>query len=131
MPTLWRELFSTHVLGSIDPQDGRMCYMVPVGRAVQHEYQDMFRSFTCCVGSGMENHALHGLGIYYENKNSLWINLFVPSKAEASILGAKIKQETDFPEGDRAIIRLKPEAPKEFTVYLRRPWWAKKDLRSE
>ena len=120
-----RALFN-HVLGSIDPEDGRMCYMVPVGRAVQHEYQDMFHSFTCCVGSGMENHALHGLGIYYENGNSLWVNLFVPSRAEAAILGAKIEQETDFPEGEKSLIRFNLNSPKEFTVFLRRPWWAKK-----
>lgn len=118
-----RALFN-HVLGSIDNEDGRMCYMVPVGRAVQHEYQDMFRSFTCCVGSGMENHALHGLGIYYENKNSLWINLYVPSTAQADILGAKIEQQTDFPEGEKATIKISLPAAKEFTVFLRRPWWA-------
>ena len=59
-----RALFN-HVLGSIDPE-GRTCYMVPVGRGVEHEYQNMTRDFTCCVGSGMENHALHGHGIYYE-----------------------------------------------------------------
>jgi DUF1680 family protein len=118
-----RALFN-HVLGSIDPEDGRMCYMVPVGRAVQREYQDMFRSFTCCVGSGMENHALHGLGIYYENKDSLWINLFVPSKAEAEMLGASINLQTDFPEGEKASITIGLKQPKEFTVYLRRPWWA-------
>ena len=50
-----------HVLGSIDPDDGAMCYMVPVGRGVRQEYQNMSESFTCCVGTGMENHALHGL----------------------------------------------------------------------
>ncbi|MCX8161323.1 MAG: glycoside hydrolase family 127 protein [Candidatus Saccharicenans sp.] len=118
-----RALFN-HVLGSIDPEDGRMCYMVPVGRAVQHEYQDMFRSFTCCVGSGMENHALHGLGIYYENKNNLWINLYVPSRAQADVLGARVEQETDFPEGEKATIKISVNSPKEFTVLLRRPWWA-------
>src|SRR6516162_100335 len=31
-----RALFN-HVLGSIDPEDGRTCYMVPVGRGVHHE----------------------------------------------------------------------------------------------
>ncbi len=118
-----RALFN-HVLGSIDPEDGRMCYMVPVGRAVQREYQDMFHSFTCCVGSGMENHALHGLGIYYENKDSLWINLYVPSRARADILSAKIEQETDFPEGEKSTIKISLNAPKEFTLFLRRPWWA-------
>lgn len=118
-----RALFN-HVLGSIDPEDGRMCYMVPVGRAVQREYQDMFRSFTCCVGSGMENHALHGLGIYYENKDSLWINLFVPSKAEAEVLGASVSMQTDFPEGEKATLTIGLKQPKEFTIFLRRPWWA-------
>ena len=37
-----RALFN-HILASIDPQDGRTCYMVPVGRGVQHEYQNMQR----------------------------------------------------------------------------------------
>jgi DUF1680 family protein len=54
-----RALFN-HVLGSIEPDQGRTCYMVPVGRGVRHEYQDMLRSFTCCVGTGMESHGLHG-----------------------------------------------------------------------
>ena len=59
-----------------------MCYMVPVGMGVQHEYQDMKRSFTCCVGSGMESHALHGHGLYYEDGDRLWVNLYAPSTAE-------------------------------------------------
>ncbi len=46
-----RALFN-HILASQDPEDGRFCYMVPVGRGVQHEYQDMFRSFTCRHGHG-------------------------------------------------------------------------------
>ena len=52
-----RALFN-HILASQDPDDGRVCYMVPVGRGVQHEYQGKFQSFTCCVGSAMESHAL-------------------------------------------------------------------------
>ena len=72
-----RALFN-HILGSIDPEDGATCYMVPVGRGVRREYQDMLRSFTCCVGSGMESHALHGDGIYYESGDRLWVNLYAP-----------------------------------------------------
>ena len=76
-----RALFN-HVLGSIDPADGATCYMVPVGHGVRREYADMEKSFTCCVGTGMENHALHGLGIYHESADRLWVNLYVPSRAE-------------------------------------------------
>ncbi len=124
---LERALFN-HVLGSIDPEDGRMCYMVPVGRVVQREYQDMGRSFTCCVGSGMENHALHGLGLYYESGDKLWINIYTPSTAEWAAMGAKIKMETDFPEGETVKLALTVEKPRDFTLALRRPWWSTKDF---
>ena len=53
----------------IDPNDGAMCYMVPVGRGYRREYQDMQRSFTCCVGTGMENVvAKDGLAIIVNRK---------------------------------------------------------------
>jgi len=117
-----RALFN-HILASIDPSDGRTCYMVPVGRSVQHEYQNMLRSFTCCVGSGMESHALHGDGIYYEAKNRLWVNLYAPSTAEWTAMGAKLTVETDFPEGESVKLTLALDAPKEFTLALRRPYW--------
>ncbi len=118
-----RALFN-HVLGSIDPEDGRTCYMVPVGRGVQHEYQQMLRSFTCCVGSGMESHALHGDGLYYESGEKLWVNLYAPSSAEWRTAGVSLKMDTDFPEGESATIHLKLREPKNLTLALRRPPWA-------
>ena len=118
-----RALFN-HVLASMDPEDGRTCYMVPVGRGVQHEYQDMQRSFTCCVGTGMESHALHGDGIYYESGDRLWVNLYAPSTAEWREAGVRVAMETDFPEGERATLTFTVAAPREFTLALRRPFWA-------
>jgi uncharacterized protein len=118
-----RALFN-HILASIDPEDGRTCYMVPVGRGVQHEYQDMFDSFTCCVGTGMESHALHGDGIYYESGDKLYVNLYVPSTAKWESAGVSLETKTDFPEGDSASIELTLASPKQFTLALRRPAWA-------
>jgi len=118
-----RALFN-HVLGSIDPQDGRTCYMVPVGRGVTHEYQDMLGSFTCCVGTGMENHALHGDGIYYESGDKLWVNLYTPSTADWESQGVKLALETDFPEGQSVKLKLGLQKKSKFTLALRRPSWA-------
>ena len=120
-----RALFN-HILASNDPLDGRTSYMVPVGRGVQQEYQDMQKSFTCCVGTGMENHALHGDGIYYEADDALWVNLFVPSSAQFTLGGVKVVQETSFPAGDAATLRLTMPAPKLFTLNIRRPVWARR-----
>ncbi len=118
-----RALFN-HVLGSIDPEDGRTCYMVPVGQGVQHEYQQMVRSFTCCVGSGMESHALHGDGLYHESGDKLWVNIYAPSAAEWKSAGASLRVDTDFPEGESVTIRLTLKAPKKLTLALRKPYWA-------
>src|SRR2546423_10418606 len=94
--------FFTHFGASRDPADGTTCYMVPVGRAVRREYQDLSRSFTCCVGSGMESHALHGLGIYYESGDRLWVNLYAPTTAKWDAAGVNLAMETTFPEGESA-----------------------------
>ena len=118
-----RALFN-HILGSMDPEDGRTCYMVPVGRGVQHEYQNMSQSFTCCVGSGMESHALHGDGIYYESGDKLWLNLYVPSTAEWAAAGIRLEMNTSLPEGDSASLKLTAKSPRKFTLALRRPYWA-------
>ncbi|MCH7556549.1 MAG: glycoside hydrolase family 127 protein [Planctomycetes bacterium] len=117
-----RALFN-HILASIDPEDGRTCYMVPVGRGVRREYANMFQSFTCCVGSGMESHALHGDGIYYESGDKLWVNLYAPSTADWADAGVKLEMDTDFPEGESAKLKLTLQSPKEFTLALRRPYW--------
>ncbi|MFC1543723.1 beta-L-arabinofuranosidase domain-containing protein [Gemmatimonadota bacterium] len=118
-----RALFN-HSLSSIDPEDGRVCYMVPVGNGVQREYQNMFRSFTCCVGSSMESHALHAYGVYYESGDRLWVNLFVPSTAAWEEAGVQVEMSTDFPLGETATLRFALEEPSRFTLALRRPWWA-------
>jgi DUF1680 family protein len=118
-----RALFN-HVLASIDPEDGRTCYMVPVGRGVTHEYQDMFNGFTCCVGSGMESHALHGDGIFYESGSRLWVNLYAPSTARWQAMDTGVTVETDFPEGDVVTIKIETAKPKQFTLALRHPRWA-------
>jgi uncharacterized protein len=118
-----RALFN-HALASIDPANGRTSYMVPVGRGVQQEYQDMQHSFTCCVGTGMENHALHGDGIYYESWDTVWVNLFVPSSARLPAGGVVLSMDTGFPDGDSATLTLTMPASRAFTLMLRRPVWA-------
>jgi hypothetical protein len=118
-----RALFN-HALSSMDPTNGDMSYMVPVGRGEQQEYQDMQRDFTCCVGTGMENHALHGYGIYYETDDTLYVTIFAPTAAHVPGLGVDVTMETSFPDGDHAALTLTMPAPKTFTLAVRRPSWA-------
>jgi len=118
-----RALFN-HILASQDPEDGRVCYMVPVGRGVQHEYQRPFEDFTCCVGTSMESHALHGYGIYYESGDKLWVSLYAPTRANWEAKGVQLEMSTDFPIGESASLKVTAKSPKKFTLALRRPYWA-------
>jgi DUF1680 family protein len=121
-----RALFN-HVLASINFNDGQVCYMVPVSPGSTHEYQG--NGMTCCVGTGLENHALHGEGLYYHSPTSLYINLFAPSTARSEIHGLDLTMDTRFPEDQTATLNLKLDKPKEFTLYLRRPAWAGADFK--
>lgn len=120
-----RALFN-HILASQDPEDGWACYMVPVGRGVQREYErNMLEGgFTCCTASSMESHALHGDGLYYHSSDTLWVTLYAPSTAEWTTAGVRLELETDFPEGETATLKLTLASPKDFTLALRRPFWA-------
>lgn len=119
-----RALFN-HILASQDPEEGWACYMVPVGRGVQREYERnmLDGGFTCCVGSSMESHALHSDGLYYESGDKLWVNLYAPSTAEWRPAGVKLATQTDFPEGESVRIKLTMAAPRDFTLLLRQPFW--------
>ena len=120
-----RALFN-HVLGSIDPDSGQVCYMVPVGRGVMREYERnmLDGGFTCCVGTSMESHALHAHGIYFESGDKLWVNLYAPTTVDWKSAGASLVMATDFPEGDSAELKLTLAAPRELTLAFRRPSWA-------
>lgn len=119
-----RALFN-HILASQDPEEGWACYMVPVGRGVEREYERNMTDggFTCCTGSSFESHALHGDGLYYASDQQLWITLYAPSTAHWAANGVTVTQETGFPEGETATVKLALEAPQEFTLALRKPYW--------
>lgn len=113
-----------HILSSISLKTGQTCYMVPVGRGVQREYGDMFHSFTCCVGSGMESHALHGDGIYYVTTNGMiFVTLFADSKATWKANGVTVEQKTDFPLGENVQFIFKMEKPIDFVFLFPKPKW--------
>jgi hypothetical protein len=120
-----RALFN-HILASQDPQDGWACYMVPVGRGVQREYERnmLDGGFTCCTCSSLESHALHAHGFYYESGEVFWVTGYVPSVATWSAAGLQLTVATDFPEGETATLKLSLDSPRAFTLALRRPFWA-------
>ena len=86
-----------HILASQNPEDGMVCYFVPLKAGSRKTYSTPFDSFWCCVGTGMENHAKYGDAIYFHNNDALWVNLFIASELSWREKGLSLRQETRYP----------------------------------
>ncbi|HSB92586.1 MAG TPA: beta-L-arabinofuranosidase domain-containing protein [Flavitalea sp.] len=113
-----------HILASQNPSDGMMCYFVPLRMGTKKTFSDQFNTFTCCVGSGMENHSKYAESIYFEGRDgSLYVNLFIPSELNWRSRGIKISQQTNFPES--GLVNFLVEGKKRtFSLKIRKPSWA-------
>lgn len=119
-----RALYS-HILPSQDPASAAVAYFTPLRPGGRKEFQNPDSDFTCCVGSGMENHASYGDMIYSlakgrDGRDEVLINLFVAS--ELTLPGMTLRQETRFPDEPATTIRVSGEHPAR--VRVRRPAWA-------
>jgi len=116
-----------HIRATQHP-DGRVIYNLSLLPGHHKEYQRPYDDFTCCVGTGMENHVKYGEGIYFHDTGGLWVNLFIPSELKWKQRGLTLRQETKFPEADTAMFAFTCDQPQEFTLRLRHPHWAKDGL---
>ncbi len=113
-----------HILASQNHQDGMMCYFVPLRMGTRKEFSDSFRTFTCCVGSGMENHVKYGESIYFEGTDgSLFVNLFIPSVLSWKEKGIKVQQTTRLPANDKVTLEISAAKPAAFALHIRKPRW--------
>jgi len=114
-----------HILSSQHPEDGMMCYFTPLRMGTRKEFSDRFNTFTCCVGSGMENHIKYAEAIYGETPvGDLYVNLFIPSELNWKTRNATFKMETGFPYSSRATITIGLAKSQDFTLFFRQPAWA-------
>jgi uncharacterized protein len=122
-----------HILASQNHDDGMMTYFVPLRMGGRKEYSDPFETFTCCVGSGMENHVKYGESIYSRGKDgSLYVNLFIPSRLTWKEKGVTIGQNTQLPASDQVTLTVgivatpgtAATSSHAFLLRIRQPHWA-------
>jgi hypothetical protein len=116
-----------HVRATQHP-DGRVIYNLSLQPGHYKEYQRLFDDFTCCVGTGMENHVRYGEAIYFHNTNTLWVNLFIASELDWKERGVKVRLDTRWPDSDQATLTFTCDAPQDFTLRLRHPHWANRTM---
>lgn len=118
-----------HILASQNPTDGMMCYFVPLRMGTIKQFSDQFNTFTCCVGTGMENHVKYAESIYFKSiDGGLYVNLFIPSELTWRDKGIDITQETNFPSGNKVFLKINTAGTKKFPLYVRNPKWANNNV---
>lgn len=114
-----------HILASQNPEDGMMTYFVPLRMGTKKEFSTPFTTFTCCVGSGIENHSKYAEQIYsHGDQGELFVNLFIPSLVTWKEQGIILKQETNFPETNSTSLTYLGETLRTFTLMIRKPSWS-------
>ena len=121
-----RALFN-QILSSQHPDDGRVIYNLSLEMGGHKIYQDPYW-FTCCVGTGMENHSKYGNNIFYYNDHEIYISQFIAAELDWPEKDIKIRQITKFPEEESTVLKFDMKAPKKLTVKIRYPYWAKNGI---
>ena len=73
-------------------------YMLPIGPGARKHYGNDYDDFTCCHGTGMENHVRYTEHIYHHGpEGTLYVNLFLPSVYDWKEKNVRLVMESPFP----------------------------------
>ena len=111
-----------HILASInndlEAKNSLYTYYVPLRQGSFRTWSDREFSWTCCHGTGMENHAQYNGEIYYrgkeDGKDVLYVNLLIPSKLTWEEKGVTVAITDDQ-------FKLDANADVDLVVKVRRP----------
>ncbi len=112
-----------HILASQEPEKGGFVYFTPMRPGHYRVYSQPETSMWCCVGSGLENHTKYGEFIYAHQKDTLYVNLFIPSQLTWKEKGVTLTQETRFPDDGKVTLRIDKAPKKGITLKIRQPQW--------
>ena len=121
-----RALFN-HIHSSQHPESGRVIYNLSLEMGGFKRYQDP-GYFTCCVGTGMENHAKYAWNIFFHNDKELFVSQYIASELNWEEKGLDLVMETEYPDEQGVTVSFKNEEPVEMIIKIRYPSWAEKGI---
>lgn len=95
-----------HILASQQPVKGGFVYFTPMRSGHYRVYSQPETSMWCCVGSGLENHTKYGEFIYAHAEDTLYVNLFIPSRLTWKEKKLTLIQESRFPDEEQIRFRI-------------------------
>jgi len=112
-----------HILASQAPEDGRVLYYLTLRPGGQKSFMDD-HAFTCCSGTGMENHARYNENIFFYSDQALWVDQFIAADLRWPEHGLRLRLVTRFPEEPVVRLHFQVERPVRLALHVRHPFWA-------
>lgn len=112
-----------HILASQRPTDAMKTYFVPLQPQARRSFSSPYDNFTCCHGTGMENHAKYGEAIYTHGANELQVNLYIPSQIIDPSESFAVTQTGDYERDQKVTIKIDRAPANEHSLALRVPFW--------
>jgi DUF1680 family protein len=113
------------ILASQDPDSGMVTYFFPLLSGARRQYSNPEDDFTCCHGTGMENHTKHQDSVYFHSgTESLYVAQFEPTELKWPETGLQLRQETDFPTSGKVTLNILEGTRQPLTLFIRHPGWA-------
>jgi len=116
-----------HIHSSQHPESGEVIYNLSLEMGGFKRYQNP-ESFTCCVGTGMENHSKYGANIYFHNDKELFISQYIASDLNWDEKGLNLYMNTKYPDEQGITIGFKNTEPVDIIIQIRYPSWAEKGI---
>ena len=119
-----RILYNT-ILGAKPTElDGRTFYYSDYNMAAKKGFHQ--NQWPCCSGTFIQLTADYGISAYVFDADSLYVNLYVPSKVQATLGGQKVvvTQTTTYPATNSSRFEVALDRPAQFGLKFRIPAWA-------
>jgi hypothetical protein len=111
-----------HLLATVAPDSGAVTYFLPL----RGHFRTYLDGTHCCVGSGIENTPRYNEGIYFQQGNSLWVNLYIPSELDWREAGMVVRQEGDITRDEPVRFTILKAAEQSASLRFRIPRWISK-----
>ena len=124
----YERVLYNQIVGSVHPDHWAVTYHYGVGMNAAKPYGNENPQFSCCGGTGVENHVKYQEATYFVNDKTLWVGLYLPTIAQWEDKGVTIEQNCEWPaeRSELVIHRTDPTKAATFALKLRVPYWATK-----
>jgi DUF1680 family protein len=115
---LWNHLYAAQ---TVDGDCNR--YHTPLNGTKPAGY---FHGPDCCTSSGHRIQSKVPLLIYATGRDGIYVNQFVDSTANITLASGNavaVRQQTDFPAGEKVALVVTPKKSEPFTLFVRLPAW--------